>query len=314
MRRLGHVASLPFPTSLAHANTTLKVVNDSAEMADQLGLFGLYRRNQLLVTGTGAAPPERRQRRERPDIATAEATPQPLYTANAGSLPAQMADGIIEGSGTAPTPDRVPDVHVPNSPAALALEEWAANPRHRLIPDDQNWSSVHQKVGRVRTWHPLANLPRAGAAARGLLRLQEPIFEHARDDARRYLAGRYRDPHNRQEKDIEQLELPFCGRAEYRHKGSDDGGKLNCRFCRHGKNVPAGQRDQRERSNPQDADHVSDPVTQRYRGEIFWCRAAHARFAKLELGVDPGADRAQAKAAAEAARLTLALVSVRLAL
>jgi integrase len=40
-------------------------------------------------------------------------------------------------------------------------------------------------------------------------------------------------------------------------------------------------------------------------------RAARARFAKLELGVDPGADRARAKAAAAAARLTLALVSDR---
>jgi hypothetical protein len=40
-------------------------------------------------------------------------------------------------------------------------------------------------------------------------------------------------------------------------------------------------------------------------------RAARARFAKLELGVDPGAERAKAKAAAEAARLTLALVSDR---
>ena len=40
-------------------------------------------------------------------------------------------------------------------------------------------------------------------------------------------------------------------------------------------------------------------------------RAARARFAKLELGVDPGADRAKAKAEAEAARLTLALVSDR---
>jgi integrase len=40
-------------------------------------------------------------------------------------------------------------------------------------------------------------------------------------------------------------------------------------------------------------------------------RAARARFAKLELGVDPGAERAKAKAAAEAARLTLALVSNR---
>jgi hypothetical protein len=163
MRRLSHGASLPLSLGLSHPDTTLKIVDDNAEMANQLLLLSLYRRNKLLVTGTAAAPLERWQGRKGPDIAIAKLAPETLHTANSGGLPPQMARGIVEMVALpAGDSDFIAKVDVPT--AALAL--WAFEPRptnalHRLVPDDRNSSFADPKIARV-DGQPAAPVPPMG--------------------------------------------------------------------------------------------------------------------------------------------------------
>ena len=130
-------------------------------MADQLLLLSLYRRDDLLVTGTAAAPLERWQGRERPKLAIPEIPPQSLDPANAGRLPAQMARGIVKGAGTTPARDSVAqarearaarrEINMANSSSAplRALEPRATDARHWLVPHDRNADSADPKIARA---------------------------------------------------------------------------------------------------------------------------------------------------------------------
>jgi hypothetical protein len=78
-------ANLPLAFRFANANTALEIVNNTAQMTDQLRFLGVYHRDQLLVIRTAAASPARGQWRERSDIAVAELASQPFDATDSSS-------------------------------------------------------------------------------------------------------------------------------------------------------------------------------------------------------------------------------------
>ena len=105
-------------------------------MTDQLRFLGVYHRDQLLVIRTAAASPARRQWRKRSYIATAKLAPQSLHPADAGSLAAQVAAGVVEAMAGA-AGDPVPQIDVPATlTAQRTLKPWTADAFHWFVPRD----------------------------------------------------------------------------------------------------------------------------------------------------------------------------------
>jgi hypothetical protein len=68
-------ASLPLPSRFAYSDATFEIVDNTAQMTDQLRFLGANHRDELLVIRTAAASPACRQRRERSYIAISELAP-----------------------------------------------------------------------------------------------------------------------------------------------------------------------------------------------------------------------------------------------
>jgi hypothetical protein len=147
-------ASLPLPWRFAYSEAAFEIVNNAAQMTDQLCFLGEDHRDELLVISTAAAAPARRQWSERSHIATAELAPQPLDAANTQRLAAQVAARILK-----PVAPRacnfVAQIQITAlSPAGWALPPWPANARHWLVPGHRNASFVDPNIGRLGRSRP----------------------------------------------------------------------------------------------------------------------------------------------------------------
>src|SRR5215831_14121021 len=124
--------NLPLAFRFANANAAFEIVNNAAQMTDQLRLLGANLGDKLVVIRTAAAAPARRQWSKRSHIATAELAPQPLDAANTRRLAPQVANRILK-----PVAPRacnfVAQIQITAlSPAGWALPPWPADARHWL--------------------------------------------------------------------------------------------------------------------------------------------------------------------------------------
>jgi hypothetical protein len=87
-------------------------------------------------------------------------------------------------------------------------------------------------------------------------------------DAHPFRAGADRKPDDRQKQDVKELELLVLRQPEDQQQREADRGELQQRFARHRQHAPARQREQRNRRDHGDADHVADPVVRRGGKEI----------------------------------------------
>ena len=87
-------------------------------------------------------------------------------------------------------------------------------------------------------------------------------------DADAFRAGTHRKPDDRQEQNVEQLELLLLREAEDQRQRQRDRDELQQGFGRHRQDAAPRHREQRKRRHHHHADHVADPIAQRHRDEI----------------------------------------------
>jgi hypothetical protein len=127
------------------AQAAVKIINDRAEVRDQLRLLVVNLSDELLIMSPSLAATARRQRRKMPKVITAQAATETNRSGRAGHLPRYVTDRIIELMAT-PAPDPIAQIDVPTSLRTNGTLKPRALTAERVVPAQPDEHSVDRNA------------------------------------------------------------------------------------------------------------------------------------------------------------------------